>query len=981
VPPAASQVFKGVDLQAGGFVAIKQISLSGMSSGDLENITLEIDLLRNLSHQNIVQYLGSYKTKSHLYIILEYVENGSLSQIIKPSRFGAFPESLVAVYIAQVLRGLAYLHQEGVVHRDIKGANILTTKQGIVKLADFGVATRMLETRETAMSEPVVGTPYWMAPEVIEMVGITSASDIWSVGCTAIELLTGYPPYYELQPMPALYRIVQDEIPPLPRNISDAMTDFLLQCFKKDPAQRPSAVELLEHQWLQKSHDTLKTTWRTKRPESLVRSPSEERDGVTQAVEQALTTQEQGVRDREPPFSSHPVSARGPISTPASDESLRSLQRQDSSRYSAASSSNTAKFFGVTSTHKLPKEPANDFLLKWFQERMALVPAQRSDRLRGKDDTITSVDQGLSQVANEDEQRKHRQMTEEIHRLLKMLSARKRDGVILSGCRQLVEHFEKYPEERLRFIHEGGPLALIELLNNLKRASPLATHGALQVVNSLAADKAVIEEELSHTGLVPCVVQFVVPSWLLTIRLEAMKFLHTLCTQSIITQHIFFTCLGVPYLAYALEDVHQISNDPSKSQERIAMARLAVDSVWALIKSGETKTCSISSVCRLLADADLIPYVVKGLALLDGPGEPRYPSKEQLNHGTDSSGSDSTAIVQVAVSPTTYREKVASILLVFACSDSSVKAKFFSTATLSYILATLKSTRAHVLCILLTTLKQISHEPDALDPLMNAGAMTAVVPFLTEGTGLLAQIQNSEVLQIVDALCKLDKGRQEAAAAAGLVPHLCRFAAQRAAPRPGERGGTGSIRKLALPMLLAMAHAGRRAKQELWKHGAVDTFFALLGEKLWQVPALDALSAWTITDGRVEQFLLQPEKLEALLRLLRTEDNMVCLLQPLTNACSRSPRINIALAGAGLLKLIFARFGHPDAAVRLTLLRLLRSVYEQAPNPKQMVATHDMMGHLANLANGGDHHGRTQMVLVKKSAQNLLNAVHVNTVL
>ena len=193
MPPAASQVFKGVDLQAGGFVAIKQISLSGMSSGDLENITLEIDLLRNLSHQNIVHYLGSYKTKSHLYIILEYVENGSLSQIIKPSRFGAFPESLVAVYIAQVLRGLAYLHQEGVVHRDIKGANILTTKQGIVKLADFGVATRMLETRETAMSEPVVGTPYWMAPEVIEMVGITSASDIWSVGCTAIELLTGYP--------------------------------------------------------------------------------------------------------------------------------------------------------------------------------------------------------------------------------------------------------------------------------------------------------------------------------------------------------------------------------------------------------------------------------------------------------------------------------------------------------------------------------------------------------------------------------------------------------------------------------------------------------------------------------------------------------------------------------------------------------------------------------------------------------------------
>jgi len=113
----------------------------------------------------------------------------------------------VTVYIAQVLEGLVYLHEQGVIHRDIKGANILTTKEGLVKLADFGVATKLNEADFNTHS--VVGTPYWMAPEVIELSGVCAASDIWSVGCTIIELLTCVPPYYDLQPMPALYRIVQ----------------------------------------------------------------------------------------------------------------------------------------------------------------------------------------------------------------------------------------------------------------------------------------------------------------------------------------------------------------------------------------------------------------------------------------------------------------------------------------------------------------------------------------------------------------------------------------------------------------------------------------------------------------------------------------------------------------------------------------------------------------------------------------------------
>ncbi|XP_050230992.1 MAP3K epsilon protein kinase 1-like isoform X2 [Mercurialis annua] len=252
---AYGRVYKGLDLENGDFVAIKQVSLENIAQEDLNIIMQEIDLLKNLNHKNIVKYLGSLKTKTHLHIILEYVENGSLANIIKPNKFGPFPESLVAVYIAQVLEGLVYLHEQGVIHRDIKGANILTTKEGLVKLADFGVATKLTEADVNTHS--VVGTPYWMAPEVIEMSGVCAASDIWSVGCTVIELLTCVPPYYDLQPMPALFRIVQDDRPPIPDSLSPDITDFLHQCFKKDARLRPDAKTLLSHPWIQNSRRTL----------------------------------------------------------------------------------------------------------------------------------------------------------------------------------------------------------------------------------------------------------------------------------------------------------------------------------------------------------------------------------------------------------------------------------------------------------------------------------------------------------------------------------------------------------------------------------------------------------------------------------------------------------------------------------------------------------------------------------------------------
>ncbi|CAI5734313.1 unnamed protein product [Peronospora destructor] len=238
-------VYGALDLRNGRSVAIKQVSLRDIDKDDLVSIETEISLLRKLKHDNIVKYHDTIKTEGYLYIVLEYMENGSLAQFVK--KFGSLSETLVAMYITQVLRGLAYLHEQGVLHRDVKGANILTTKEGLVKLADFGVAIRLSETQK---ANSVVGSPYWMAPEVIEMAGWSSASDIWSVGCTIIELLTTKPPYFDLAPMAALFRIVQEDHPPLPQRMSPALHDFIMKCFMKEPRLRASADELLVHPWI-----------------------------------------------------------------------------------------------------------------------------------------------------------------------------------------------------------------------------------------------------------------------------------------------------------------------------------------------------------------------------------------------------------------------------------------------------------------------------------------------------------------------------------------------------------------------------------------------------------------------------------------------------------------------------------------------------------------------------------------------------------
>lgn len=246
---AFGAVYKARNRITSQLVAIKFINVEEVAA--LADVAKEIQVLDGCDHPNIVRYMGCYKPigEQDLWIVMEYCGGGSVAEVIRVLN-RPLSEDQIALIVRESLQGLKYLHSKAIVHRDIKGGNILLTDAGEVKLADFGVAAQLFST--IAKRQTFVGTPYWMAPEVIQQDKYDGRADIWSLGITAIEMAEMLPPNSEVHPMRILFLIPSEPAPKLinQKAWSPIFHDFLAEAFKKDPKFRPDARALLNHKFV-----------------------------------------------------------------------------------------------------------------------------------------------------------------------------------------------------------------------------------------------------------------------------------------------------------------------------------------------------------------------------------------------------------------------------------------------------------------------------------------------------------------------------------------------------------------------------------------------------------------------------------------------------------------------------------------------------------------------------------------------------------
>ncbi|KAK2857738.1 hypothetical protein Q7C36_005657 [Tachysurus vachellii] len=270
-------VFKAHYKETGEIVAIKQVPVES----DLQEIIKEISIMQQCNSPHVVRYYGSYFKNSDLWIVMEYCGAGSVSDIIR-IRNKTLTEDEIAAIMQSTLKGLEYLHFMRKIHRDIKAGNILLNSEGQAKLADFGVAGQLTDTM--AKRNTVIGTPFWMAPEVIQEIGYNCVADIWSLGITAIEMAEGKPPYADIHPMRAIFMIPTNPPPTfrIPDQWSEPFRDFVAQCLIKNPESRATATQLLQHPFIKN-----------------VKSNSVLRALITEAMELKLKKQETEQREQD----------------------------------------------------------------------------------------------------------------------------------------------------------------------------------------------------------------------------------------------------------------------------------------------------------------------------------------------------------------------------------------------------------------------------------------------------------------------------------------------------------------------------------------------------------------------------------------------------------------------------------------------------------------------------------------------------------
>jgi serine/threonine protein kinase len=883
---AHGRVYRGLDTKTHGSVAVKEISLERLRQSDISSIMSEVELLKSLNHRNIVQYLGSFQTRQYLYIIMELVEAGSLAFIVRGGTLGPFPEALIGFFADQILQGLAYLHSMGITHRDIKGANILTNSDGLVKLADFGVAAKLSggeeEAKEREASErdagdrdaegdaAPAGTPYWMAPEVVELKNVTVASDIWSVGCVVIELLTGRPPYFDLQPLSAMYNIVQDPHPPLPGGISDRLEDFLLQCFSKDPMQRPSAEELTKHSWIVSSRKTIKSIWAD--------SSSKFDATIASVIDRLLATE--------------------PVSSPSKDEATQEFRDPDEWNGGLGCSGvaeNGVARRGETRAGEQSADEGTDFqngvcedatgtsALSLLQKAgQAIFGAPEAQGAAYSHDAAELVRQvaSLRLAATS----KERSLVQEA---AAAASARTIDGYISNNATLGVT-----------FYQADGLSCIREMLDS---HSERLVAPCFDLLLTLVDSDVKLLHHACSLGVIPAAMRFALKNFSLDLRRRAAQLAKTLVCGSAYSTTFFVACQGIPFAMALMEG----------DENDLELSFAAISVFWVLLRrslaGGPGPQAWPNQYLRLMAHHDLpskLSSVIK--RALESP--------EQLE--------DASKFLAAAVN----------LFAALAHGDKVVKARCSRPATASVILEATIKLPVDMQRTILAAFVTLTTDESTIQNLEESNGVAYAVAQLSREDAPDLQVSGVRALE---HMCLLSRTRLDKASTAGAVPWLCRIAAS-------ERDAG------ACSLLSSMVHGSPQTREALWDSGAFEVLVDLLEEKACVASSLEALVHWLECDvARLEPKLL--ERSEALLRLLPSvfeahiecqSSNLSTIATLMTSLIARSPAIGLALADAGLAGRAAGLLSVADAPTSLALLDLMKTLADAHPDPRSFLDSH-----------------------------------------
>ncbi|KAH9088111.1 hypothetical protein LEN26_019650 [Aphanomyces euteiches] len=998
-------VFSALDLRNGKSVAIKQVSLIDMAKEELAAIESEINLLKKLHHENIVKYYNTIKEDDFLYIVLEYMENGSLAQFMK--KFGTLSETLVAMYITQVLRGLAYLHAQGVLHRDVKGANILTTKDGLVKIADFGVAIKLNEAQK---SNSVVGSPYWMAPEVIEMAGWSSASDIWSVGCTIIELLTQKPPYFDLAPMAALFRIVQDDHPPLPETISPALHDFIMKCFMKEPRLRLSAEELLQHPWIchiprNKSTQEVQENVTSTDDRAAVLNTIRMYDTYTR--DSSVSTLEAMKEDDDDENWDNDLEPNKPLQIMTAKLQLAP----------SAPSSTSNQFITLNGSARMAQNPPNKlhsaFQLShddesdpFWNEDEASEPTPNSDVMKTKhksndtknplasinhrDDQVSTLKQfseedcdesfddlesnlprddrilrlRISSSLNEESmdvmadslfddpffdtslRDKTYKATARVVELLSLLDPGMEDRVILDACEQLHELCESNPILRQELVSQPGVIP--NILEALEIKNYHMLYAILKVVNMLIMNNKKFLENLALVGLIPIIVDLVAPQSDMEKSYDDEWSVKVRLEASKFVEQACTTSSWTLQMFIACGGLPVLID--FLSEQDLQLQRVALRGVCSI---SSLQTIPKNDTCRLFVKIGLLrklivifnKMVLSVVQQLNMRSDPIY-SWEELH-------------------------KVCDLFMLFSQGDVIVKEHMCELSVLEGLLYSLNPGNqvarhemySTAMVKVLKCIRNLSMEPNTLESLDRAGTIPTLVQVLHDDTSpQIKEIQNV-VLHAMFYLCRINRNRQTHAAQAGLIPFLQTVTLTRS-----------PLKQFVLPIMCDLASASAIAREHLWACDGVTFFLTLLTDKFWQIDAMKALAAWLVHDTvKIENVLLAPQHIQQIITCFRSaEHQFENLLESLLEILSRSVRMNQVLGRSGLFIMeIIYRLSYPKPFVRKNLLKMLKCIFESHTSPVQFLIEYNLYPTIHALAQ------ENNQILIQEIASQLLQAILV----